>query len=124
MTGFMGKFLSLIAFSLPLAGFANNSCQSLNDAANSKGVRFDNTDNVYKVGEPGRLQFYSAPDGRCVEKGIFVVPGNELYAYVEYGEYYSVMYVANDGNQENGWVKKERLIEVHAGVAPDFDTNK
>jgi len=53
-----------------------------------------------------------------------VVPGNELYAYVEYGKYYSVMYVANDGNQANGWVEKERLIESHTGIAPDYDANK
>jgi len=120
----MVKILSLMAFSLPLTVFANNACQSLNDAANAKGMHFDNTDNVYKVGGSGRLQFFSAPDGRCVEKDVFVVPGNELYAYVQYGEYYSVMYVANDGNQANGWVKKERLIEMHAGIAPDYDKNR
>lgn len=120
----MVKVLSLIAFSLPLAVFANNACQILSDAANAKGVRFDNTDNVYRVGGSGRLQFYSAPDVRCVEKDVFVVPGNELYAYVEYGKYYSVMYVANDGNQANGWVEKERLIESHTGIAPDYDANK
>ncbi|KGD80389.1 hypothetical protein ID10_05035 [Pantoea agglomerans] len=120
----MVKVLSLIAFSLPLAVFANNACQILSDAANAKGVRFDNTDNVYRVGGSGRLQFYSAPDGRCVEKDVFVVTGNELYAYVEYGKYYSVMYVANDGNQANGWVEKERLIESHTGIAPDYDANK
>ena len=120
----MVKILFLIAFSLPLTVFAINSCQSLNDTASAKGVRFDNTDNVYRVGGSGRLQFYSAPDGRCVEKDVFVVPGNELYAYVEYGNYYSVMYVANDGNQVNGWVEKFRLVETHAGVAPDYDANK
>lgn len=120
----MVKILSLIVFSLPLTVFANNSCQSLNDTASEKGVRFDNTDNVYRVGGSGRLQFYSAPDGRCVEKDVFVVPGDELYAYVEYGKYYSVMYVANDGNQFNGWVEKFRLVETHAGIAPDYDANK
>lgn len=120
----MVKILSLIVFSLPLTVFANNSCQSLNDTASEKGVRFDNTDNVYRVGGSGRLQFYSAPDGRCVEKDVFVVPGDELYVYVEYGKYYSVMYVANDENQFNGWVEKFRLVETHAGIAPDYDANK
>lgn len=120
----MVKFLLLIVFSLPLTVLANNACPMLSDSANAKGVRFDNTDNVYKVGGSGRLQFYSAPDSRCAEKDVFVVPGNELYAYVEYGKYYSVMYVANDGNQANGWVEKERLIESHTGIAPDYDANK
>jgi len=120
----MVKFLPLIVFSLPLTVLANNACPMWSDSANAKGVRFDNTDNVYKVGGSGRLQFYSAPDSRCAEKDVFVVPGNELYAYVEYGKYYSVMYVANDGNQVNGWVEKFRLVETHTGIAPDYDENK
>ena len=120
----MVKFLLLIVFSLPLTVLANNACPMLSDSANAKGVRFDNTDNVYKVSGSGRLQFYSAPDSRCAEKDVFVVPGNELYAYVEYGKYYSVMYVANDGNQVNGWVEKFRLVETHTGIAPDYDENK
>ncbi|AZI50764.1 hypothetical protein ABEH22_13525 [Pantoea agglomerans] len=120
----MIKILCVLMFSYPLMTSANDFCQRMASNANAKGVRFDNTDNVYRVGGSGRLQFYSAPDGRCVEKDVFVVPGNELYAYVEYGKYYSVMYVANDGNQANGWVEKERLIESHTGIAPDYDANK
>jgi hypothetical protein len=120
----MIKSLCILVVAYPLMTSANDFCQQMATNANAKGVRFDNTDNVYRVGGSGRLQFYSAPDGRCVEKDVFVVPGNELYAYVEYGKYYSVMYVANDGNQANGWVEKERLIESHTGIAPDYDANK
>ena len=120
----MFKFLLLIAFLCPSALFANDFCHILSSEANNKGVRFDNTDNVYKVGGKGRLQFYSAPNEKCIEKDVFVVPGNELYAYVEYGEYYSVMYVSDDGNQVDGWVKKDRLVETKYGIAPDYDTQK
>lgn len=120
----MIKSLCILVVAYPLMTSANDFCQRMATNANAKGVRFDNTDNVYRVGGSGRLQFYSAPDGRCVEKDVFVVPGNELYAYVEYGKYYSVMYVANDGNQANGWVEKERLIESRTGIAPDYDANK
>jgi len=120
----MFKILCILMVFFPLIAFANDFCQLKAGNANAKGVRFDNTDNVYKVGGSGRLQFYSAPDSRCAEKDVFVVPGNELYAYVEYGKYYSVMYVANDGNQVNGWVEKIRLVETHTGIAPDYDENK
>nr|WP_261766090.1 hypothetical protein [Pantoea agglomerans] len=122
--GDMFKFLLLIAFLCPPALFANEFCHILSNEANNKGVRFDNTDNVYKVGGKGRLHFYSAPNEKCIEKDVFVVPDNELYAYVEYEEYYSVMYVSDDGDQVDGWVKKDRLVETKYGIAPDYDTQK
>ncbi|MFW0697829.1 hypothetical protein [Pantoea sp. R13S299] len=120
----MIKFLCALVLSLPLMANANDFCQNLSSEANNKGVNFDNTDNVYKVGGKGRLYFYSAPDEKCIEKEVFVVPGNELYAYVEYENYYSVMYVTNDGNQVDGWVKKDRLVETHTGIAPNYDAKK
>lgn len=120
----MIRILCISVFLFPLMTSANDFCQKTASNANAKGVRFDNTDNVYRVAGSGRLQFYSAPDGQCVEKDVFVVPGDKLYAYVEYGKYYSVMYVANDGNQANGWVEKFRLVETHAGIAPDYNANK
>jgi len=120
----MIKLLCALAFSLPLMATANDFCQNLSSEANNKGVNFDNTDNVYKVGGKGRLYFYSAPDEKCIKKEVFVVPGNVLYAYVEYKNYYSVMYVANDGNQVDGWVQKDRLVETHTGIAPDYDPKK
>ncbi|QXG53264.1 hypothetical protein [Pantoea eucalypti] len=120
----MIKLLCALAFSLPLMATANDFCQNLSSKANNKGVNFDNTDNVYKVGGKGRLYFYSAPDEKCIKREVFVVPGNELYAYVEYKDYYSVMYVTNDGNQVDGWVKKDRLVETHTGIAPDYDSKK
>jgi len=120
----MIKLLCVLVLSLPLMASANDFCKNLSSEANNKGVSFDNTDNVYKVGGEGRLYFYSSPNEKCLEKEVFVVPGNELYVYVEYGKYYSVMYVANDGNQVDGWVKKDRLVETHTGTAPDYDAKK
>ncbi|WP_223565570.1 hypothetical protein [Pantoea sp. OVA07A] len=120
----MIKILCALVLSLPLMASANDFCKNLSNEANIKGVSFDNTDNVYKVGGEGRLYFYSAPNEKCLEKEVFVVPGNQLYAYVEYGKYYSVMYVTNDGNQVDGWVKKDRLVETHTGIAPDYDAKK
>lgn len=106
---------------LPLVVSANEFCQNLDKNASAKGVRFDNTDNVYKVNGKGRLQFYSAPDVQCLDKGTFVIPGDSLYAYVEYQGFYSVMYLTKDGDQVTGWVEKNRLQETGKGIAPDYD---
>lgn len=120
----MFKFLLLASLLKMWQNSLANSAGGHKKAINNRGVRFDNTDNVYKVGGKGRLHFYSAPNEKCIEKDVFVVPGNELYAYVEYGEYYSVMYVSDDGDQVDGWVKKDRLVETKYGIAPDYDTQK
>ncbi|MBP2198265.1 hypothetical protein [Pantoea cypripedii] len=116
----MIKFFGLLLVLLPLTSSASVSCQEADKTGISQGARFDNTDNLYKVGGQGRLQFYSAPDAKCIMKGTFVIPGNDLIAYVEYGGFYRVMYVADD-DQVTGWVKKNRLIETHKGIAPNYD---
>lgn len=117
----MIKILIMVFLVLPCKVLANDFCADLDKLANAKGISFDNTDNVFKVGGQGRLQFYSAPDKKCLEKGVFVIPGNSLYAYVEYHGYYSVMYLSDDGDQITGWVEKGRLIDMHKGIAPDYN---
>ncbi|MCU5771723.1 hypothetical protein N5923_08890 [Erwiniaceae bacterium BAC15a-03b] len=117
----MIKILSALLFSIPLLASANDFCHNLDSNANTQGVHFDNTENVFKVGGKGRLQFYSAPDKRCLVKGEFVIPGNNLYAWVEYQGFYSVMYLKEEGDQVTGWVEKDRLTETHKGIAPNYD---
>lgn len=119
----MTRTLIALLVALPFFSSANDICQDLDSTATKKGISFDNTDNVFKVGGEGRLQFYSAPDKKCLEKGVFVIPGNSLYAYVEYHGYYSVMYLSDDGDQVTGWVEKDRLIDMHKGIAPDYNQN-
>lgn len=59
----------------------------------------------------GRLQFFSAPDARCAMKGVFVVPHDDLTAYVETRSgWSSVMYInPRSGDSVQGWVRSERL---------------
>jgi hypothetical protein len=59
----------------------------------------------------GRLQFYSAPNIRCVMDGIFVIPNDKLVAYAETSNgWSSVMYVnPKTGNDVSGWVRSARL---------------
>ena len=106
----MIRFLTVMMIVFPLSVSANDFCEKLDKSGITNGVRFDNTDNLYKVGGEGHLQFYSAPDDKCLLKGTFVIPNDDLYAYVELNGFYRVMYLSNDGDQIMGWVKKKRLI--------------
>jgi len=120
----MGFLLGVFLICCLSTASANDECKKLDIKFTTDGTIFDNTDNIYKVGGEGRLQFYSAPDKECSIKGVFVVPGDKLYAYVEYGGYYSVMFIDRNGEQVTGWVEKTRLIDTHTGVGPSYDTDK
>lgn len=68
----------------------------------------------------GRIAFFSAPDRRCVEKGVFVLPGERLNAYLEYGEFTSVMYMnLKTGAEADGWVLSSRVQENGFGIGPN-----
>ncbi len=59
----------------------------------------------------GRLQFYSAPNAHCPAPGVFVVPRDELIAYVQTDDgWTSVMYTSpKTGDYVTGWVSSARL---------------
>ena len=59
----------------------------------------------------GRLQFYSAPDERCVMTGVFVIPKDELVAYVQTDSGWTSVVYNNPrtGNSVSGWVRSDRL---------------
>ena len=40
---------------------------------------------AYEVAGSGRLYFYSAPGEKCIDKKVFVIPGDNLTAYTEFG---------------------------------------
>ena len=66
----------------------------------------------YQVTGSGRLHFYSAPDERCIRKNVFVINGDELTAYTEFGQdgkWTSVSYDRKNGDSVSGWVRTERL---------------
>jgi hypothetical protein len=67
---------------------------------------------MYQVAGSGRLYLYKAPNEACLDKSLFVIPGDSLTAYTEsgsQGEWTSVMYIAKDGEDYSGWVKTNRL---------------
>jgi hypothetical protein len=58
----------------------------------------------------GRVQFYGAPDERCIRKAIFVLPSERLNAYADYGDFTYVLYQnPRNANEVTGWVRSSRL---------------
>jgi hypothetical protein len=66
----------------------------------------------------GRLFFHVAPDQRCQLKNVFVIPGDRLEAYADFGEFTSVIYWNSaTGAGTAGWVLTSRLAETGAAIA-------
>lgn len=115
---FFAVLASLLGFLVPNC-FAQDKCKTLDAHANRQGVRVSGAAALHTVTGQGRLQFYSAPDSSCVIKGVFILPGEEVVAYVEYNGYSAVMYT-NPRTRENteGWVATTRLQPTGDGIAP------
>lgn len=64
-----------------------------------------------------RAYFYSAPASQCIEKRVFVVPGDTVTVYKSYKTWYQVMYVSGKtGEDFEGWVAEGRLrLDGHLG---------
>lgn len=63
--------------------------------------------------------FHSAPRPDCRMQGVFILPGENVDAYLEYSGYKYVMYInLKTGNTTMGWVKSSRLRANGYGVAP------
>ena len=76
----------------------------------------------YQVAGQGRLYLYKSPNEKCVDKRLFVVPGDALVAYADYGpkgKWTSVMYLTKNGDDVGGWVLTERLMFTGA-MGPDM----
>ena len=68
---------------------------------------------TYQVAGKGRLYLHSAPNAKCLDKTLFVIPGDRLVAYSVYGnneEWSNVTYTNKDGDDFSGWVYTNRLM--------------
>lgn len=57
----------------------------------------------------GRAQFHSAPDVACPIRGKFIIPGDGVAIYSEYGSWSQILYPAGDEEDAGVWVSSERL---------------
>lgn len=64
---------------------------------------------TYEVAGTGRLYFHTAPNEKCISKNIFVIPGDQIVAYEESGEWSSVAFFSKTGETTDGWVMTKRL---------------
>lgn len=72
---------------------------------------------AYHVTGTGRLYFYSAPNEKCIDKKVSVIPGGHLTAYSELGtdgKWTRVAYNAKNGEPISCWVRTERLRFIGA----------
>lgn len=71
----------------------------------------------YKVAGSGRLFLHTGPNEKCIDKNLFVIPGDDLVAYNEYGkngEWSRVMFISKTGKDYSGWVLTSRLMFIGA----------
>jgi hypothetical protein len=98
---------------------AGVDCIKLNDSASNGGVYIAGGDAGRTVTGKGRLQFYSAPDFSCPIKGTFILQGESVDAYTEYGRFTSIVYLGSNSKYPvTGWVESNRLKPNGRGIAP------
>ncbi len=109
-------FILWITLLLSFNVFAQVNCDALDNLAQQQGIRFDSAENGYQVKGEGRAYFYSAPTEGCEDKKIFIIHGDNVNVYLDYNNYFYVMYFTKNGKQVSGWVKSDRLKSNGTGV--------
>jgi len=67
----------------------------------------------------GRLQFFQAPDARCVMAGVFILGGEPVAAVAEHQGYTAVRYRhPRTGVETTGWVISTRVAPAPQAAAP------
>lgn len=114
-------FPALIALITCPVALAQVDCDALANAAEISGKIIPDFDSGRDILERGRLQFYSAPDPRCKIDGLFVIPGDTLFAHIEHNGFTKVSFIAmrkTDRKDVIGWVSSVRLRENGKGIVP------
>jgi hypothetical protein len=106
-------FYSVLARSEPM-----DVCVSVFEKAEQEQAAISSFASARGVIGTGRLYFHAAPDKRCSLKDVFVIPGDRLEAYADYGEFTSVIYwKSTTGAGTAGWVLSSRLTDTGAANA-------
>ena len=101
--------------------FASVDCQALDKLAQTVGEIIPDAGSGRDIVGKARLQFYSAPNASCKISGLFVIPGDMLFASSKYGKYTRVSFIAlrkSDKKDVEGWVLSSRLRENGQGIVP------
>lgn len=101
--------------------FAEVDCAALSDAAEKSAEVVPEYGSGREITGKGRLQFYSAPDLNCKIDGLFVIPGDMLFAQLEHNGFTKVAFIAmrkTDKKDVIAWVISSRLKENGKGITP------
>jgi hypothetical protein len=115
----MKTLVALALLATSCSAFAA-SCPELETQAETMGDHIPSHESGRLTIGTERVAFYSGPDDACKEEGVFVLPGEELNAYINYGDFTSILYInPKNGNEATGWVKTSRLKETGYGIGPN-----
>lgn len=105
--------LALLSSTKVLAG----ECERLDKDAQIAGTHIPAHSSGKTVIGKGRLQFYSAPNPSCKMPGIFILPGEDIDAYIEHQKFMSILYINPKTSKEAmGWFISERLKSNGFGI--------
>ncbi len=90
---------------------ASTQCEGLNLYAADNGKVITGNTSAYTVSGKDRLYFYFGPHDECLNKRVFIVPGDRVTAYREWKGFYSITYYNKAGVMFEGWVKSDRLSQ-------------
>ncbi|WP_145916147.1 MULTISPECIES: hypothetical protein [Dickeya] len=90
---------------------ASTQCEGLNLYAADNGKVITGNTSAYTVSGKDRLYFYFGPNDECLNKRVFIVPGDRVTAYREWKGFYSITYYNKAGGMFEGWVKSDRLSQ-------------
>lgn len=90
---------------------ASTQCEGLNLYAADNGKVITGNTSAYTVSGKDRLYFYFGPHDECLNKRVFIVPGDRVTAYREWKGFYSITYYNKAGGMFEGWVKSDRLSQ-------------
>ena len=111
----------VFSFLLCFSGVArsNDLCEKPEADSKIHGVHISGSTSGRTVVGEGRAKFYSGPSYKCQMKGVFVIPGDTLHAYIEYKGFTSVIFMnIKTGAEVTGWLESSRLVENEYGISP------
>jgi len=110
------RLLLLLAAASGVVSAAPVDCGAVLVASRAEQVKVPDWQAGRRVKGHERLYFHSAPDSACRQRELFVVPGDALTAFYEYGTFTEVVYThPKTGRESHGWVETGRLEETMAG---------
>jgi hypothetical protein len=111
----------LLGFFAITANCAEVNCTLLAQTAEQEGEIVPDTGSGRDISGKGRLQFYSAPEIQCKIDGLFVVPGDVLFAQMEHKGFTKVAFIGmrkTDKEDVIAWVPSKRLRKNGQGIVP------